>query len=232
MLSYRSLDSIQKNLEGQIMKIVMLGAPGAGKGTQAKKIAEKYGIPHISTGDIFRANIKNGTELGKKAKTYMDQGLLVPDELTCDLVVDRIQQPDAKNGYVLDGFPRTIPQAECLTKALEKLGSRLDYAIDVNVPDENIVNRMGGRRACLKCGATYHVEFAPPKEEGVCDACGEALVLRDDDKPETVQKRLAVYHEQTQPLIDYYSKEGVLKTVDGTKSLDEVFSQIVAILGA
>ena len=139
------------------MRIIMLGAPGAGKGTQAKKIAEKYGIPHISTGDIFRANIKNGTELGKKAKTYMDQGLLVPDELTCDLVVDRIQQPDAKNGYVLDGFPRTIPQAECLTDALSKLGSKIDYAIDVDVPDENIVNRMGGRRACVKCGATYHV---------------------------------------------------------------------------
>ena len=142
------------------MKIIMLGAPGAGKGTQAKKIAAKYQIPHISTGDIFRANIKNGTELGKKAKTYMDQGLLVPDELTCDLVVDRIQQPDAANGYVLDGFPRTIPQAECLTEALNKLGSKVDYAIDVDVPDSNIVNRMSGRRACLKCGATYHVVHA------------------------------------------------------------------------
>ena len=198
------------------MRIIMLGAPGAGKGTQAKKIAEKYGIPHISTGDIFRANIKNGTELGKKAKTYMDQGLLVPDELTCDLVVDRIQQPDAKNGYVLDGFPRTIPQAECLTDALSKLGSKIDYAIDVDVPDENIVNRMGGRRACVKCGATYHVVFAAPKTEGVCDTCGEDLVL---------------YHEQTQPLIDYYTGQGVLKTVDGTKNLDEVFGDIVKILG-
>ena len=149
------------------MRIIMLGAPGAGKGTQAKKIAAKYGIPHISTGDIFRANIKNGTELGKKAKTYMDQGLLVPDELTCDLVVDRIQQDDAKEGYVLDGFPRTIPQAECLTEALAKLGSKIDYAIDVDVPDDNIVKRMGGRRACVKCGATYHVVFAAPKAEGV-----------------------------------------------------------------
>ena len=213
------------------MGVQTLGAPGAGKGTQAKKIAEKYGIPHISTGDIFRANIKNGTELGKKAKTYMDQGLLVPDELTCDLVVDRIQQPDAKNGYVLDGFPRTIPQAECLTDALSKLGSKIDYAIDVDVPDENIVNRMGGRRACVKCGATYHVVFAAPKTEGVCDTCGEDLVLRDDDKPETVQKRLNVYHEQTQPLIDYYTGQGVLKTVDGTKNLDEVFGDIVKILG-
>lgn len=213
------------------MRIIMLGAPGAGKGTQAKKMAEKYGIPHISTGDIFRANIKNNTELGKKAKTYMDQGLLVPDELTCDLVVDRIQQEDAVNGYVLDGFPRTIPQAECLTDALNKLGSKIDFAIDVNVPDENIVNRMSGRRACLKCGATYHVVYAAPDKEGVCDTCGDELVLREDDKPETVQKRLNVYHEQTQPLIDYYTKQGVLKTVDGTKNLEEVFQEIVNILG-
>ncbi len=213
------------------MKIIMLGAPGAGKGTQAKKIAEKYGIPHISTGDIFRANIKNGTELGKKAKTYMDQGLLVPDELTCDLVVDRIGQPDAAKGYVLDGFPRTIPQAECLTDALNRLGSSIDYAIDVDVPDEAIVTRMSGRRACLKCGATYHIVYAAPVKEGICDKCGESLVLRDDDKPETVQKRLTVYHEQTQPLIDYYTKQGVLKTVDGTKDLNDVFAEIVSILG-
>ena len=161
----------------------------------------------------------------------MDLGLLVPDELTCDLVVDRIQQDDAKNGYVLDGFPRTIPQAECLTDALNKLGSKIDYAIDVDVPDENIVNRMSGRRACLKCGATYHIVYAAPKKEGICDTCGEALVLRDDDKPETVSKRLKVYHEQTQPLIDYYTKEGVLKTVDGTRSLEEVFQEIVGVLG-
>ena len=213
------------------MKIIMLGAPGAGKGTQAKKIAAKYNIPHISTGDIFRANIKNGTELGKKAKTYMDQGLLVPDELVVDLVVDRVGQEDAKNGYVLDGFPRTIPQAEALDKALAGLGEKVDYAIDVEVPDENIVRRMGGRRACVKCGATYHVEFAAPKTEGVCDTCGDKLVLRDDDKPETVQKRLNVYHEQTQPLIDYYTTQGVLKTVDGTRDLNEVFQEIVDILG-
>lgn len=213
------------------MKIIMLGAPGAGKGTQAKKIAEKYGIPHISTGDIFRANIKNGTELGKKAKTYMDQGLLVPDELTCDLVVDRTSQEDCKNGYVLDGFPRTIPQAEALTAALNKRGESMDYAINVDVPDENIVNRMGGRRACLGCGATYHIVFNAPKTEGVCDACGEKLVLRDDDKPETVQKRLDVYHDQTQPLINYYSKAGILKDVDGTLPMDQVFGAIVAVLG-
>ena len=214
------------------MKIIMLGAPGAGKGTQAKKIAAKYDIPHISTGDIFRANIKNGTELGNKAKTYMDQGLLVPDELVVDLVVDRVQQDDCKNGYVLDGFPRTIPQAEALDKALAALGDKVDYAIDVNVPDENIVNRMGGRRACVGCGATYHLVYAPTKTEGICDVCGKELILRDDDKPETVQKRLNVYHEQTQPLIDYYTNAGILKTVAGTVDINDVFAAIVEILGA
>ena len=214
------------------MKIIMLGAPGAGKGTQAKKIAAKYGIPHISTGDIFRANIKNGTELGKKAKTYMDQGLLVPDELVVDLVVDRVSQDDCTKGYVLDGFPRTIPQAEALDKALEAKGQKMDYAIDVDVPDENIVKRMGGRRACVKCGATYHVVFAAPKTEGVCDTCGEDLVLRDDDKPETVQKRLEIYHDQTHPLIEYYEKKGVLHTVDGTQTMEDVFKNITDILGA
>lgn len=214
------------------MKIIMLGAPGAGKGTQAKKIAEKYSIPHISTGDIFRANIKNGTELGKKAKEYMDQGLLVPDELTCDLVMDRIQQDDCKNGFVLDGFPRTIPQAEALDEALNKIGQKMDYAIDVDVPDENIVNRMGGRRACLSCGATYHIQFNPTKEEGICDACGAQTVLRDDDKPETVQKRLTVYHDQTQPLIDYYKKQDILRSVDGTQPMEAVFDAVIGILGA
>ncbi|HIS33174.1 MAG TPA: adenylate kinase [Candidatus Limivivens intestinipullorum] len=213
------------------MKIIMLGAPGAGKGTQAKKIAEKYQIPHISTGDIFRANIKNGTELGKKAKTYMDQGLLVPDELVVDLVVDRVGQDDCKNGYVLDGFPRTIPQAEALDAALEKLGEKMDYAINVDVPDENIISRMGGRRACVGCGATYHVAYNPPKTENICDSCGEKLILRDDDKPETVKKRLDVYHEQTQPLIDYYKKAGILRDVDGTVDMEDVFKAIVGILG-
>jgi adenylate kinase len=212
------------------MRIIMLGAPGAGKGTQAKMISEKYGIPHISTGDIFRSNIKNGTELGRKAKTYMDQGQLVPDELTCDLVVDRIAQDDAKNGYVLDGFPRTIPQAEALKSALEKRGEKIDFAIDVDVPDENIVTRMSGRRACVSCGATYHIVYNPPKQEGICDVCGKELVLRDDDKPETVKKRLEVYHRQTQPLIDYYKKDGVLVRVDGTQEIDTIFSQIQKLL--
>ena len=214
------------------MKIIMLGAPGAGKGTQAKQIAGKYSIPHISTGDIFRANIKNGTDLGKKAKEYMDQGLLVPDELTCDLVMDRIQQDDCKNGFVLDGFPSTIPQAEALDAALTKIGEKMDYAIDVDVPDENIVNRMSGRRACLDCGATYHIVSLPPKTEGKCDHCGSDLVLREDDKPETVQKRLTVYHDQTQPLIDYYKNQGILKSVDGTQPMEAVFTAITDILGA
>ena len=214
------------------MKIIMLGAPGAGKGTQAKKIAAKYGIPHISTGDIFRANIKNGTELGKKAKSYMDQGLLVPDELTVDLVIDRLAQDDCKNGYILDGFPRTIPQAEALDAALAKLGEKMDYAIDVDVPDENIVSRMSGRRACTGCGATYHIVYNPSKKGECCEVCGEKLILRDDDKPETVQKRLNVYHEQTQPLIDYYTKQSILRTVDGTQDMNDVFAEIVKILGA
>ena len=213
------------------MKIIMLGAPGAGKGTQAKMIAEKCGIPHISTGDIFRANIKNGTELGAKAKEYMDKGLLVPDELVCDLVVDRIQQADCEKGYILDGFPRTIPQAEALENALNAIEQKLDYAIDIDVPDENIINRMSGRRACVVCGATYHVLFNPTKVEGKCDVCGESLILRDDDKPETVKKRLDVYHTQTQPLIDFYTERKVLVEVDGTQSMDKVFDDIMKILG-
>ncbi|MBQ1901478.1 MAG: adenylate kinase [Lachnospiraceae bacterium] len=213
------------------MKIIMLGAPGAGKGTQAKKIAEKYNIPHISTGDIFRANIKNNTELGKKAKEYMDQGLLVPDELTCDLVTDRIQKDDCSNGFILDGFPRTIPQAEALDKALKAMGQSMDYAINVDVADDNIIDRMSGRRACLKCGATYHIVTIPPKSEGICDNCGSELVQREDDKPETVKKRLDVYHEQTQPLIDYYNNQGILRSVDGTKDFEGVFQDIVMILG-
>lgn len=214
------------------MKIIMLGAPGAGKGTQAKRIAEKYQIPHISTGDIFRVNIKEGTELGAKAKAFMDQGLLVPDELTVALVADRIVKDDCKDGFVLDGFPRTIPQAQALEDALAKMGSRMDFAIDVDVPDESIVSRMGGRRACVGCGSTYHLVYAPTKTEGVCDKCGGETVLRDDDKPETVQKRLSVYHDQTQPLIEFYSNQGILKSVDGTQPMEDVFTAIVQILGA
>ena len=212
-------ENLQAFGKGLKMKIIMLGAPGAGKGTQAKMIAEKYGIPHISTGDIFRSNIKDGTELGMEAKKYMDQGLL-----------DRVARADCRNGYVLDGFPRTIPQAEVLDQALEKIGDQIDFAVNVSVPDENIVKRMSGRRACVGCGATYHIEHIPPKKEGICDTCGMELILREDDKPETVQNRLNVYHSQTQPLIEFYQKKGILQTVDGTVDMKAVFDAIVAIL--
>ncbi len=214
------------------MKLIMLGAPGAGKGTQAKKISAKYKIPHISTGDIFRTNIKSGTELGMKAKAFMDQGQLVPDEITIGMLLDRIKETDCENGYVLDGFPRTIPQAESLTKALTELGDKIDWAVNVDVPDEDIISRMSGRRACLGCGQTYHVVYNAPKQEGICDVCGQELILREDDKPETVGRRLEVYHEQTQPLIDYYRAAGVLAEVDGTQDLEKVFQDIVKILGA
>ena len=213
------------------MRLIMLGAPGAGKGTQAARIAEELRVTHISTGDIFRANIKNVTELGLKAKGYMDAGKLVPDELVCDLVADRIAKEDCAGGFILDGFPRTIPQAEALDAAVEKLGTAIDYAVDIEVPDEAIISRMGGRRACTSCGATYHIKFNPPKTADVCDVCGNALVLRDDDKPETVKTRLDVYHEQTQPLIDYYKAKGVLAEVDGTLSMDDVFAAILQKIG-
>ncbi len=213
------------------MRLIMLGAPGAGKGTQAARVAAELKIPHISTGDIFRANIKNGTELGKKAKAFMDAGKLVPDELTCDLVADRLAQADCAGGFILDGFPRTIPQAEALDKVVAELGTKIDYAVNIDVPDEAIIERMSGRRACLSCGATYHVVYNPPKTEGICDTCGQPLVLREDDKPETVQTRLSVYHEQTQPLIEYYGAKNALVSVDGTKPMDEVFADILKVIG-
>lgn len=212
------------------MKIVMLGAPGAGKGTQAVNIAKEYNIPHISTGDIFRANIKNQTELGMKAKEYMDKGALVPDEITIGMLLSRIADKDCDNGFVLDGFPRTIPQAESLKKALKEQGAKIDCAVDIEVPDEDIINRMSGRRSCPNCGGTYHVTFNPPKQEGICDACGTELVQRADDKPETVLHRLKTYHEQTQPLIEFYENEGVLVTVDGTKKPSEVLEDILGAL--
>jgi adenylate kinase len=210
----------------------MLGAPGAGKGTQAKKIAAIYNIPHISTGDIFRANIKDKTDLGLKAKEYMDKGLLVPDELVVDIVADRLKQEDCKDGFILDGFPRTIPQAESLDKALISMDTKINYAINIDVPDENIVRRMSGRRACLKCGATYHINYNPPQVKDICDSCTGELILRDDDKEETVLKRLDIYHKQTSPLINYYEEKNTLVTVDGTKNIDDITKSIVEILGA
>ena len=214
------------------MKMILLGAPGAGKGTQAERLCKVLNIPTISTGNILRAAVKNGTPTGKQAEAYMKAGKLVPDEVIIGIIHDRLDEDDCKNGYILDGFPRTIPQAESLTEALAANGEAIDFALNVDVPDANIVNRMAGRRACLKCGATYHIQFAAPKKEGICDKCGSELVLRDDDKPETVQKRLEIYHDQTHPLIEYYEKKGVLHTVDGTQTMEDVFKNITDILGA
>ncbi|NLZ80553.1 MAG: adenylate kinase [Clostridiales bacterium] len=214
------------------MRIIMLGAPGAGKGTQAKKIADRWQIPHISTGDIFRANIKEGTKIGQEAKKYIDQGLLVPDELVVDLVVDRLKQVDCEKGYVLDGFPRTISQSESLDASLLRMNKRIDYALDIDVPDENIIKRMSGRRVCVSCGASYHITSIPTRVEGICDQCGGNLIIRGDDKAETVTRRLNVYHEQTKPLIEYYTEKGMLYKVDGTQKMEDVFQTIVEILGA
>ena len=205
------------------MKVIMLGAPGAGKGTQAKRVAAEYGIPHISTGDIFRANIKGGTELGKKAKSYMDAGNLVPDELTVDLVIDRVAQPDCEKGYILDGFPRTIPQAE----ALDKMGIVIDKVIDIEVKDEAIVKRMSGRRVCEKCGASYHMEYKKPAVDGVCDRCAGTLVQRKDDHPDTVNARLEVYHKETEPLKDYYANQGKLSIVEGQATIEDTTALIL-----
>lgn len=210
----------------------MVGAPGAGKGTQAILLSAKYDIPHISTGDIFRANIKNNTELGKKAKEFMDQGLLVPDKLVVEIVSDRLKQEDCSNGYILDGFPRTIPQAKALDMELEKMESKIDYVINVEVPDEKIITRMAGRRVCSQCGETYHIKYNQPNETDICNACGESLIQRPDDEEKTVKKRLKVYHEQTQPLIDYYNGAKILVTVDGTQDVEEVTRRIQSILGA
>jgi len=212
------------------MRIIMLGAPGAGKGTQAKKIAEKYQVPHISTGDIFRANIKNNTALGKKAKEFIDEGHLVPDDLTVELIVSRLLEADCDNGYILDGFPRTIPQAHSFDQILADHHKKLDYVIDIEVPDQVIIDRMAGRRACKECGSTFHLQFMPPKQEGICDICGGTLILRKDDDPETVKERLHVYHEQTQPLKDYYSESDILVVADGMDDIKEVFKHITFIL--
>ena len=214
------------------MRIILLGPPGAGKGTQAAGIVEKYNIPHISTGDIFRKNIKEGTDLGKKAKEYMDQGLLVPDELTVGLVTDRITQEDCKNGFMLDGFPRNVSQAEQLDTFLKENNIELSNVINIEVDKNILVSRAVGRRICKSCGATYHVEFNPPKIEGVCNVCQGELYQRADDNEETVSKRIQVYLDETKPLADYYAKEGILSNINGQQSIDEVFADIVAALGS
>ncbi len=214
------------------MRIILLGPPGAGKGTQAASIVEKYNIPHISTGDIFRKNIKEGTDLGKKAKEYMDQGLLVPDELTVGLVTDRITQDDCKNGFMLDGFPRNVSQAEQLDTFLKENNIELSNVINIEVDKSILVSRAVGRRICKSCGATYHVEFNAPKNEGICNVCQGELYQRADDNEETVSKRIQVYLDETKPLADYYAKEGILSNINGQQSIDEVFGDIVAALGS
>ncbi|ABB16065.1 adenylate kinase [Carboxydothermus hydrogenoformans] len=208
------------------MKLLIMGPPGAGKGTQAEKIVKEFGITHISTGDMFRAALKNQTPLGLKAKEYMDKGELVPDEIVIAMVEERISAPDCAKGFLLDGFPRTIPQAEALDKKLAEMGITLDGVINIEVPREELIERLTGRRVCRQCGATYHVKFNPPKVEGVCDACGGELYQRSDDSLETVSNRLDVYEAQTAPLKDYYAKTGLLKNIDGTKSIEEVFASI------
>jgi len=215
------------------LKIVMLGAPGAGKGTQAKRMAEKYGLPHISTGDIFRAHLREGTPLGQQVKGYLDSGKLVPDELTCAIVADRTAQDDAKNGYILDGFPRSLPQAEEFQRLLEERGEKINLAINIDVTDDEIVDRLTARRSCPKCGAIYNLKFKPPKNDNVCDLDGEQLIQRQDDKEDTVKERLNVYHETTEPIIEYYDRRGVLKTVEGTGSTpDDVFKKVEEIVSA
>lgn len=209
------------------MRLILLGAPGAGKGTQAVNLSQKLNIPHISTGDIFRANIKEGTELGIKAKHYIDQGLLVPDDLTISIVKDRLQKADCKNGFLLDGFPRTIPQAEQLDIALESMGEKINAVINLDVPDDVIVKRMAGRRVCKGCGASYHISSNPPKSDGLCDVCGDKLIIRDDDEEQTVKERLKTYHKKTEPLINYYNERNLLLHFDGTKGIMETTSEIM-----
>jgi adenylate kinase len=213
------------------MRLILLGAPGAGKGTQASTLAEKYDIPHISTGDIFRSNIKNGTELGKKAKEYIDNGALVPDEVTIGIVKDRLQQPDCSNGFILDGFPRTIPQADYLEEVLDSMSVSLDYVVDIHVPDDEIIKRMSGRRTCPNCGKSYHIIYNPTKDEGICDACGAAVIQREDDKEETVINRLKTYHDETEPLVAYYKDKGKLLVVKGQERVEDTTKEVLKALG-
>ncbi|WP_456370185.1 adenylate kinase [Geoglobus sp.] len=212
------------------MNLILLGPPGAGKGTQAKRIVEKYGIPQISTGDMFREAVAKGTELGKKAKEYMDRGELVPDEIVIGIVRDRISQPDCENGFILDGFPRTLNQAEALDEMLDDMGRRIDAVINIVVPDEEILKRIVYRRICKECGAVYNLIYNPPERDGICDKCGGELYQRDDDKEETVRERLRVYREQTEPLIEYYGRKNLIHDIDGTKDIDDVWKQIEGVL--
>lgn len=212
------------------MRLILLGPPGAGKGTQASGIINKYDIPHISTGDIFRKNIKEGTDLGKKAKEYMDKGLLVPDELVVDLVANRLTEDDTKNGFLLDGFPRTVAQANALDSELNKLGWSLDNVINIVVSKDDLIERAVGRRICKDCGATYHIKFNPSTIPGKCDVCGGELYQRDDDNEETVAKRIEVYENQTSPLIEYYDDKNILLNIDGAQDIDKVFNDVVVAL--
>ncbi|KIX91073.1 adenylate kinase [Staphylococcus microti] len=212
------------------MNIILMGLPGAGKGTQASEIVKKYPIPHISTGDMFRKAIKDQTELGKEAKSYMDRGELVPDEVTVGIVKERISEDDAKKGFLLDGFPRTIEQAEALNSILEELGRKIDAVVNIEVPEEELMNRLTGRRICETCGTTYHLVFNPPKVEGVCDLDGGKLYQREDDNPETVANRLNVNIKQSKPILDFYGQEGVLKNIDGSKQIDAVSEDVIQIL--
>jgi len=213
------------------MRLVIFGAPGAGKGTQAKRLSERLGVPHISTGDMLRENIEQGTELGRAAKTYMDRGELVPDDIINDMVKMRIGESDCVRGFILDGYPRTVPQAEALARMLHEMGTGLDAVLDLEVPDEEIVKRLSGRRVCKRCGASYHVIFNPPKQPSVCDVCGGELYQRSDDTEEAVLNRIAVYKRKTKPLLDYYAKQGLLKSVDGTGTIDEIFRRLLELLG-
>ena len=211
------------------MNIVLFGPPGSGKGTQAKLLAERYGVPHISTGDILRGNLNNETKLGLEAKTYMDKGELVPDDLLIGLIKDRLSQSDCASGFLLDGYPRTLPQAEALSKILSELGKNLDVVLNIDVPDEKLLKRLAGRRMCV-CGASYHILFNKPKQEGICDLCGSKLYQRDDDKEEAILNRLDVYQNQTRPLIDHYTQAGVMLTINGTADIEVVFNGICRML--
>lgn len=213
------------------MRIVLLGAPGAGKGTQADVLTDKYGIPHISTGDMFRKNIKKSTDLGIKAKDYMDKGMLVPDEITIGIVKERLKEDDCKKGFILDGFPRTIPQAEYLDKALAELKIELDYALNIYVEDEKLIKRLSGRRVCQKCGKSYHIIYNPPIKQGVCDVCGSKVIHRDDDSEDTVLNRLKTYHSQTEPLIKFYEKKGKLITAKGQEEISDTTKEVMKALG-